>query len=64
MRIVLPRYRTRLELHLVFCQSACFVGEDVLDLTQILGDVQGPALYPLVSGLVVEIKILVDEVDL
>ena len=31
--------------HLVFGERACLVGEDVLDLPQVLGDVQRLALY-------------------
>lgn len=36
----------------------------MLDLTEILGDVQSPALNPGVQLLVVQVQVIVDEVDL
>ena len=38
-------YSATLEHHFVFCQSAGLVGEEVLNLPQVLRDVERPALY-------------------
>lgn len=52
------------EHHLVLGESARLVGEDVLDLPQVLGDVQRLALDVRVRLLVVEVRIVGDEEDL
>lgn len=52
------------EHHLVLRQGSRLVGEQVLDLAQVLGDVEGPALDPGVQLLVVQVQVVVDEVDL
>lgn len=62
--VVRPPDGTCLELHLVLCQRASFVGENVLDLTQILCDVEGPAFYSLVHWFVVELDVIVYKVHL
>ena len=59
--IVNAPYCAPLEHHLVLGQSPGFVGEDVLDLAQILCDVEGSALGPPIWLGVVEIFILRDE---
>ena len=57
-------YSATLEHHFVFCQSAGLVGEEVLNLPQVLGDVERPALYARVQLLAVQRQVLLDEVDL
>lgn len=52
------------EHHLVLGESARLVGEDVLDLAQILGDVQRFALDAGVRILVVQVGVVGDEEDL
>lgn len=52
------------EHHLVLGESAGLVGEDVLDLPQVLGDVERLALDVRVRLLVVEVRIVGDEEDL
>ncbi len=52
------------EHHLVLGQSSRLIREQVLDLPQILGDVEGPTLDPGVQLLVVQSQVIVDEVDL
>lgn len=42
------------EHHLVLCQSSCLIREQVLDLTQVLSDIEGPALDPGVQLHVVQ----------
>ena len=64
VRVVHSSYSAALKLHLVFCQRACLVREDVLNLSQVFGDVEGPALHPFVWLLVIQLQILGDEVDL
>lgn len=49
------------EHHLVLGQRPRLVGEDVLDLAQVLGDVQGSALNGQIGLLVVEVKVIVQE---
>ena len=50
--------------HLIFGERSRLVGEDVLDLPEVLVDVERPALEGLVSGLVVHGTVPVDEVHL
>jgi len=64
MRVVLSADGARFELHLVLGERAGLVGEDVLHLPEVLGNVEGAALDPFVRGLVVERQVLVDEVHL
>lgn len=64
MRVLHPKDTAAAEHHLILRQSSCLVGEQVLDLTQVLSDVEGPALDPGVQLLVVKGQVVVDEVDL
>lgn len=64
MWILDPEDAAAAEHHLVLRQSSCLIREQVLDLPQVLGDVQGPALNPGVPPLVVQVQIVLDEVDL
>lgn len=64
MRVFHPEDTAAAEHHLVLCQSSRLIGEQVLDLTQVLSDVEGPALDPGVQLLVVQGQVVVDEVDL
>lgn len=50
--------------HLVLCQSSRLIREQILDLTQVLGDVEGPALDPAVQLLIVQGEVIVNEIDL
>lgn len=54
MRIFNPIDTAAAEYHLVLCQSSSLIREQVLDLTQLLSDVEGPALDPGVQLLVVQ----------
>ena len=53
-----------LEDHLVLGQRARLVAEHVLHLAELLGDVERPALDPLLVHLVPHQGVVVDEVDL
>ena len=53
-----------LEHHLVLGQRARLVAEHVLHLAELLGDVERPALDPLLVHLVPHQGVVVDEVDL
>lgn len=64
MWIVDPTNSATLELHFVLRESARLVREDILNLTQVFRDVQGPALHRLVRLLVVQLNVLHDEVHL
>lgn len=55
MRIFNPIDAAAAEHHLVFCQRSRLIREQVLDLTQVLRDVKGPALDPRVQLLVVKV---------
>ena len=55
---------TTSEHHLVLGQRSCFVGEDVLDLTQVLSDVEGSTLNGQVSLFIIQVKVVVQEEDL
>ena len=60
----LPSDAASLEDHLVLCQGARLVTEHVLHLPQLLGDVERPALHPLLVHLVPHQGVVVNEVDL
>lgn len=64
MGVFHPGHGAAAEHHLVFRQRARLVREDVLHLAQILCDVQGSALQVRVRLLVVQIRVLMDEVNL
>lgn len=64
MRIFYPIDTAAAKNHLVLCQSSCLIREQVLDLTQVLCDVEGPTLDPGVQLLVVQCQVIVDEKDL
>lgn len=59
-----PKDAAAAEHHLVLRQGSGLVGEQVLDLAQVLSDVEGPALDPGVQLFVVQLQVVVDEVDL
>lgn len=50
--------------HLVLCQRACLVREDVLHLPEIFCDIKSSALQVRVRLLVVQLHVLMDEVHL
>ncbi len=50
--------------HLVLSEGASLVWEDVFNLSQVLGDVQGLALHAAVRLLIVQIDVIGDEEDL
>lgn len=50
--------------HLVLGEGASLVREDVFDLSQVLGDVQGLTLHAAVCLLIVQIGVISDEEDL
>lgn len=52
------------EHHLVLGERSRLIGEDVLHLAEVLGDVQSSALQVRVRLLVVQVQVLVDEVNL
>lgn len=54
MRIFNPIDTAATEHHLVLCQSSCLVREQVLDPTQVLCDVESPALDAGIQLLVVQ----------
>ena len=64
VRIVPAAHRAAAEHHLVLCQSPGLVGEDVLDLAQVLGDVESPGQERSVGWLVVHVQVPVEEIDL
>ena len=49
---------------MVLRQCACLVGEDILNLAEVLADVESSTLERRVRGGVVHVPIPVDEVDL
>lgn len=53
MGVLHPCYGAAAEHHLVLCQRACFIREDVLHLTKILCDVKSSALQVRVCLLVI-----------
>lgn len=64
MRILHARDAAAAEHHLVLCERAGLVGEDILDLAQILCDVQCPALDSGGQAPTVEVNVILDEVYL
>ena len=64
VRIVPAAHGAAAEHHLVLCQSPGLVGEDVLDLAQVLSDVEGPGQERSVGWLVVHVQVPVEEIDL
>lgn len=64
MRVLRAHDGAPAEHHLVLGESAGLVGEDVLDLPEVLGDVQRLALDASVRLLVVEVDVVGDEEDL
>ena len=64
VRIFYASHSAPSENHLILCQSASFIREDILDLPQVLRDVQSPALQLGVGLLIVQLQVLVDEVHL
>ena len=61
---VLSLQSTSLEDHLVLCQGPRLVAEHELDLAELLGDVEGPALGALVVDGVVHQLVVVDQINL
>ena len=61
---VLSLESTSLEDHLVLCQCPGLVAEHELDLAELLGDVEGPALGALVVDGVVHQLVVVDQINL
>lgn len=49
------------EVHFVFCQRARFVGEDVLNLSQVLGDVHGFHLHGPITLRIIQLDVASDE---
>ena len=64
MRVVGTPHRATSEHHVVLRQRPCLVGEDVLNLSEILADVESPTLEGCVGRCVVHATVPVDEVDL
>lgn len=52
------------EHHLVFRQGPCFVREDVLDLAQVFGNVEGSTLNGQISFFIIKVKVVMKEVHL
>ena len=61
---VLPLKSTSLEHHLILSQCPGLVAEHELDLAELLGDVEGPALGALVVDRVVHQLVVVDQINL
>lgn len=59
VRILAAHDGTTPEHHLVLGQRPCLVGEDVLDLAQVLSDVEGSTLNGQIGLFVVQIKVIV-----
>lgn len=64
MGVLHPRHGAAAKHHLVLRQRARLVGEDVLHLAEVLGDVESSALQVGVGLLVVQLDVLMDEVHL
>lgn len=64
MRVLHARHGAAAEHHLVIRERAGFVGEDVLHLPEVLGDVERTTLKVGVALLIVQLGVLVDEVNL
>ena len=61
---ILPGDAAPLEDHLVLGEGAGLVAEHVLHLAKLLGDVERPALHPLLVHLVPHQRVVVDQPDL
>lgn len=64
MGVLHPCHSAAAKHHLVLRQRARLVGEDVLHLAEVLGDVESSALQVGVGLLVVQLDVLMDEVHL
>lgn len=64
MGILDASYGAAAEHHLVLGQRAGFIGEDVLHLAQIFGDIQSPTLQMWVCLLIVQVHVLMDKIHL
>ena len=64
MWVVNSTHRTAPEGHLVLCECASLVREDVLDLSEILSDIEGSALKGLVCGSIIHFLVPIDEIYL
>lgn len=64
MGVLHPCHSAATKHHLVLCQRACLVREDVLHLAEILSDIKSSALQVRVCLLIVQIHVLMDEVHL
>lgn len=64
MGVLHPCHSAAAKHHLVLCQRACLVREDVLHLAEILSDIKSSALQVRVCLLVIQIQVLMDEVHL
>lgn len=64
MGVLHPGHGAAAKHHLVLRQCARLVGEDVLHLAEVLGDVESSALQMGVGLLVVQLDVLMDEVHL
>lgn len=54
MRIFNSKDTAAAKHHLIFCQRSCFIREQVLNLTEVLGNVESTALDPRVQLFVVQ----------
>lgn len=64
MGVLHPCHSATAKHHLVLCQRACLVREDVLHLAKILCDIKSSALQVRVCLLIIQIHVLMDEVHL
>lgn len=64
MGVLHPCHSAAAKHHLVLCQRACLVREDVLHLAKILSDIKSSALQVRVCLLVIQLHVLMDEVHL
>ncbi len=64
MGVFYPCHSAAAKHHLVLSQRACLVREDVLHLAEVLGDVKSSALQVRVCLLVIQLRVLMDEVHL
>lgn len=49
------------EHHLVLCQGPRLIGEDVLDLAQVLRDIEGSTLNGQIGLFIIQVKVIVQE---
>lgn len=64
VRILVAHDGATPEHHLVLGQRPRLVREDVLDLTQVLRDVEGPTLNGQIGLFIIQVKVVVQEEDL